>query len=102
VSGVQSINPPLYGSEVVSRKVEFHVARAMEVSEDSFYFAPVIFVGVFQVSCKEGYSCLYVPTFSFAKEEELDNCVVECLHLFLQEKLGLQCSVDCEQVIPSW
>ncbi len=36
VSGVRGINPPLYSSEVVSSKVEFHVVHAMEVSEDSF------------------------------------------------------------------
>jgi hypothetical protein len=36
VSGMQGINPPLYSSEVVRGKVEFHVVHAMEVSEDSF------------------------------------------------------------------
>ncbi len=36
LSGVQGINPPSYGSDVVSCKVEFHMADAMEVSEDLF------------------------------------------------------------------
>ena len=61
-----SINPPSYGCKDVSSEIEFHMASAVEITEDLFEFALVVFVWAFHACCEEGDGHLNIPSSLFA------------------------------------
>ena len=76
MSLVRCINVPLYNLEGISRKTKFEIFGTIEVFEDALKFAPVIFIGSLDMSCKEG-NCGLNITVCARKEEKLSSSVMK-------------------------
>ena len=84
MSLVGCINIPLYDGEGISRKTKFKRFGTIEVFEDALKFAPVIFIGSFDMSCKEG-DCGLNITVRTRKEEKLSSSVMKCYGLLFRK-----------------
>jgi hypothetical protein len=73
---VRCINVPLYGGEGINRKTKFERFGTIEVFEDALKFAPVIFIGSLDSSCKED-NCGLNITVCARKEEKLSSSVMK-------------------------
>ena len=76
MSLVGCINIPLYDGEGISRKTKFERFGTIEVFEDAFKFAPVIFIGSFDMNCNEGDCGLNITTCAI-KKEKLSSSVMK-------------------------